>query len=51
MALSVDLVVVAMVFWGLSGLWMWWEMRVTRIWGTACALGGLVVFGLYTWAL
>lgn len=51
MAFSVDLVVVAMVFWGLSGLWMWWEMRATRVWGAACALGGLVVFGLYAWVL
>ena len=29
-AVSVDLVIVAMVFWVLSGLWMWWEMRVAR---------------------
>lgn len=47
MALSVDLVVVAMMFWGLSGVWMWWEMRVTRVWGAACALLGLLLFGVY----
>jgi hypothetical protein len=51
MALSVDLVVVAMVFWGVSGLWMWWEMRVTRGWGAICALGGILVFGVYAWLL
>ena len=37
MAISVDAVIVAMVFWALSGLWMWWEMRATRWWGLACA--------------
>ena len=35
MAISVDAVIVAMVFWALSGLWMWWEMRATRLVG-AC---------------
>ena len=29
-AMTVDLVIAAMVFWVLSGLWMWWEMKVTR---------------------
>ena len=29
-AVSVDLVIVAMVFWVVSGLWMWWEMKATR---------------------
>jgi hypothetical protein len=44
MAFSVDLVIVAMVFWALSGLWMWWEMRATRLWGAACALLGIGIF-------
>jgi len=47
-AFAVDLVIVAMVFWVLSGLWMWWEMRVTRGWGAFFALlgAGLFVFFL-----
>jgi hypothetical protein len=44
MAFSVDLVIGAMVFWALSGLWMWWEMRATRMWGAACALLGIGIF-------
>jgi hypothetical protein len=28
MAISVDAVIVAMVFWALSGLWLWWERRL-----------------------
>jgi hypothetical protein len=44
MAVSVDAVIVAMVFWALSGLWMWWEMRVTRMWGLACVTTGIGLF-------
>jgi hypothetical protein len=47
----VDLVVVAMVFWGLSGIWMWWETRPARGWGAACALLGSAVFGLLLYSL
>jgi hypothetical protein len=47
MAVSVDLVIVAMVFWGLSGLWMWWEMRATRLWGLACAVAGIGIFVVF----
>ncbi len=46
MAISVDVVIVAMVFWALSGLWMWWEMRATRLWGLACAVTGTGIFVL-----
>jgi hypothetical protein len=44
MAVSVDAVIFAMVFWALSGLWMWWEMRATRLWGLACAAAGVGIF-------
>jgi hypothetical protein len=47
MAVSVDAVIVAMVFWALSGLWMWWDMRATRGWGLACAATGLGIFVLF----
>ena len=47
MAVSVDAVIVAMVFWALSGLWMWWEMRATRWWGVACVATGIGIFSLF----
>jgi hypothetical protein len=47
MAVSVDAVIGAMVFWALSGLWMWWEMRATRWWGLACATTGMGIFILF----
>ena len=46
-AFSVDLVIVAMVFWVLSGLWMWWEMRLTRLWGALFALFGVALFAFF----
>jgi len=50
-AVTVDLVIVAMVFWVLSGLWMWWEMKVTRALGTLAFLGGAALFAFYLAAL
>jgi hypothetical protein len=46
-ALSVDLAIAAMVFWVLSGLWMWWEMKVTRGLGTWALCAGIGLFALY----
>jgi hypothetical protein len=46
-AFTVDLVIVAIVFWALSGLWMWWEMKVTRKLGALCLLGGIGLFVLF----
>ena len=51
MAVSVDAVIVAMVFWAVSGLWMWWEMRATRLWGLASMAAGIAVFVLLVTAL
>lgn len=46
-SLSVDLVIAAMLFWALSGLWLWWEMRATRSFGALAAAAGLALFALY----
>jgi hypothetical protein len=32
-AVAVDAMFVAMVFWGMSGLAMWWQMKKLRVWG------------------
>jgi hypothetical protein len=32
-AVAVDSMFVAMLFWGLSGLLMWWQMKKLRLWG------------------
>lgn len=50
-AFSVDLFIAAMILWGASGLWMWWEMRVTRATGTVVALSGLGLFLLFLFVM
>jgi len=50
-AVSVDLVIVAMVFWVASGLWMWWEMKVTRRLGLSALILGAATFGFYLMTL
>jgi hypothetical protein len=34
-AVAVDAMSMAMVFWGVSGLCMWWQLKRLRIWGLA----------------
>ena len=46
-AVTVDAVIVAMIFWVASGLWMWWELRTTRRWGAIATAGGLALFALF----
>jgi hypothetical protein len=46
-AVTVDVAIGAMMFWVLSGLWMWWEMKVTRPLGALAFLGGAGLFALF----
>jgi hypothetical protein len=46
-AVSVDLFIIAAIFWTLSGLWMWWEMKVTRRLGLVAAAAGAGTFALF----
>jgi hypothetical protein len=50
-AVTVDLVIAAMVFWAASGLWMWWEMKVTRRIGVSALIGGAATFALYLFTI
>jgi hypothetical protein len=46
-AVSVDLIIAAMVIWVLSGLWMWWEMKATRAFGATALFAGAGLFAFY----
>jgi hypothetical protein len=46
-AVSVDVVIAALIFWAVSGLWMWWEMNATRLVGAVGALAGVALFATY----
>ena len=50
-AFSVDLVIIAMVFWVLSGLWMWWEMKKTRMLGFVFGAAGCALFALFLFTI
>ena len=44
---TVDVAVVAMAFWSLSGIWLAWEIKTTRLWGALSFVGGLGLFVLF----
>jgi hypothetical protein len=41
---TVDVAVVTMAFWCLSGIWLAWELKTTRVWGALSFVGGLGLF-------
>lgn len=50
-AVAVDLAIAAMIFWVASGLWMWWEMKVTRPYGALAMAGGVALFVMFAFAI
>jgi len=46
-AVTVDVVIAGMIFWVLSGLWMWWEMKMTRATGALALVTGAGLFVLF----
>ena len=50
-AVSVDLFIAAVVFWVLSGVWMWWELKTTRRWGALAAAAGIALFAFFLVAI
>lgn len=44
---TVDFAVVTMVFWSLSGIWLWWEIKHVRYWGALAAMAGLGLFAVF----
>ena len=46
-AVVVDLVIAGIVFWCLSGLWLWWQLKTTRRLGALCASAGLLCFVVF----
>ncbi len=46
-AISVDVTIAGIIAWALSGLWLWWEMKVTRKLGALALLAGVALFALF----
>lgn len=47
----VDLVILAMIFWVLSGIWMWWEIKPARLWGAAFAVVGIGLLAMFLFTI
>jgi len=45
-AVTVDLTIFALLLLPLSGIWMWWELRVTRLLGALSLAAGFALFGI-----
>ena len=43
---TVDVAMVTMVFWSLSGIWLWWELKPARRWGAISLAAGPALFAL-----
>ncbi|MEM9167977.1 MAG: PepSY domain-containing protein, partial [Planctomycetota bacterium] len=50
-AIVVDVTASLMIFWALSGIMMWWQMKPTRRSGAALMTAGLVLAGLLGFAM
>jgi hypothetical protein len=46
-AFSVDLFIVAILFWALSGVWLWWGLKATRAPGACALVAGVALFALF----
>jgi len=44
---TVDVAVVTMAFWCLSGIWLAWELKTTRVWGALSFVVGLGLFVVF----
>lgn len=48
---AVDIVCVGMLIWIATGIYMWWQLRPSRLWGSLALGGGLAVFAVFLWVL
>ena len=51
-AVAVDAMAFVMVFWAVSGLFMWWQIKAVRAWGAvvlavSAAVAGVMAFGMH----
>lgn len=50
-SLIVDLVIAAIVLWGITGMWMWWQLKKTRTLGALVFVGGVGVFMFFLYRI
>ncbi len=50
-AFMLDLLFISVIIWVLSGIYMWWKIRKTRLWGCVALGGGVVSFLIFVFLL
>ena len=50
-ALTIDIAIFAIIFWGISGVIMWWKMKATRKWGTVSLAAGVMMFLIFLFTI
>lgn len=50
-AMSVDAMFFSMVFWGCSGIVMWWQIKRTRRWGAVVLMASLLTASFLVWGM
>jgi len=48
---TVDIVCIGMLIWIASGIYMWWGLHQTRLWGLVALGSGVLSFAVFLWAL
>ena len=43
----VDAFVVVSLLWAFTGVWLWWELKVTRRFGALCLALGMALFAVF----
>lgn len=46
-AFLLDLLCVSIIFWTISGIYMWWKLGTARLWGSVALLGGFTCFTVF----
>jgi hypothetical protein len=50
-AISVDLIIVSIIFWSISGLWIWLQRPERKFWGAVSGLAGAALFVFFLCAI
>jgi len=50
-AFLLDLLCVSIIFWCVSGIYMWWKLGPARLWGSVALAGGVASFAIFLMVL
>jgi uncharacterized iron-regulated membrane protein len=50
-AFLMDIVFVATIIWVVTGIYLWWKIRQTRLWGAIALGGGVISFLIFVFLI